>query len=260
MEIEIEELFKGKATKIKDKEYFPTEAYVTPFIERMSKLTSNFIIKVKPADQISLTKEGEINFDDIVYNRVNIEAILPEDYSFDGYKRVIGFVYALDSRKPVVKQYVGGIRSACLNLCVFNPEALSIQELEPLSSINYSFTNSCLTITDTVVSKLRKLEQIEYTREACYEQLGLWIDRCISNKFISNFGTVKLAESTPIDAYKNLFYNDKSEYFTKENSVNGLQIYNSFTDIICNTGKSTGKEELLNRFEKVYLVSKLLGI
>lgn len=260
MELEIEQLLKGKATRIKDKEYFSTEQYVTPFIERMSKLTNNFIIKAKPADQISLTKEGEVNFDDVVYNRVNIEAVLPDEYAFDGYKRVVGFVYALDSRKPVVKQYIGGIRTACLNLCVFNPEALSVQELDQQSSINYSFIHECLRMTDNIISKLKKLEQIEYTREACYEQLGLWIDRCISNKFISNFGTVKLAESTPIDAYKNLFYNDKSEYYTKENIVDGLQIYNSFTDIICNSGKNTGKEELLNRFEKVYLVSKLLGI
>ena len=66
MEISINELLSGKATRIKDKEYYTTEAYVTPFLERMSKVTDDFIINVKPADQVSLTKEGEINFDDVV--------------------------------------------------------------------------------------------------------------------------------------------------------------------------------------------------
>ena len=67
MELTMEQMLQGKATRIKDKEYFTTEAYVLPFIERVSKLTDNFIIQAKPADQISLTKEGEINFDDGCY-------------------------------------------------------------------------------------------------------------------------------------------------------------------------------------------------
>ena len=56
----MEQLVQGKATRIKDKEYFTTEAYALPFIERVSKLTDNFIIHAKPADQISLTKEGRL--------------------------------------------------------------------------------------------------------------------------------------------------------------------------------------------------------
>ena len=77
MELTMEQLVAGKATRIKDKEYFSTEAYVLPFLERMAKYTDNFLIQAKPADQISLTREGEINFDDVIYNRVNIEAVLP---------------------------------------------------------------------------------------------------------------------------------------------------------------------------------------
>lgn len=55
MEISLDQLLKGKATKIKDKEYFSTEQYVIPFLERMARLTDEFIIQAKPADQISLT-------------------------------------------------------------------------------------------------------------------------------------------------------------------------------------------------------------
>ena len=81
MELTIEQLMRGKATKIKDKEYFTTEAYVTPFIDRVSKMTDNFIINAKPADQISLTRDGEINFDDVIYNRVWIQGVLPDEYA-----------------------------------------------------------------------------------------------------------------------------------------------------------------------------------
>ena len=130
MEITIDQLLRGKATRIKDKEYFTTEQYVTPFLERMAKFTDDFIIQAKPADQISLTPNGDVNFEDIIYNRVNIEAVLPDEYCFEGHKQVVGFVYALDTRKPVVKEYMGGLRTACLNLCTFNPSALYVQELD----------------------------------------------------------------------------------------------------------------------------------
>ena len=42
MKINIEDLLKGKATIIKDREYLPTKSYVEPFLERMSKFTNDF--------------------------------------------------------------------------------------------------------------------------------------------------------------------------------------------------------------------------
>ena len=255
-EITLTELLAGKATRIKNREYFPTASYVEPFIERASKLTTEFRVQAKIANQISLTKDGSINTEDIIYNRVNIEAILPDEYAFEGHKRVLGFVYGLDTRKPIVKQYVGAIRSCCLNLTVFNPEALCVQELEPESSIDYRFFNTCMDISDNIKEKLNKLFELEYTRSQCYTELGQWIDRCINSKYNSGFGLVKIAESTPVEAYKNLFYNEKSDYYTEENIISGFDIYNAFTDIICN-GKSN---DLMNRFEKCCLVSKIMNI
>lgn len=257
MEVTYEQLCAGLATKIKKNEFLSTKAYVDPFFDRMSKFTNDFRIQVKPADQISLTASGEINFENIVYNRVNIEAILPDDYDFEGHKRCVGFVYGLDTRKPVVKQYVGAIRCACLNLCTFNPDALSVQELNPEEPINYSFLSNCLSLTDTIIATLKKLSEVEFNKTECFTNyLGKWVDRCITAKYNSGFGTVKLAESTPIDAYKNVFYNEKSEYYAKEGFASGFDIYNAFTDLICN-GKSA---DLINRFEKIYLVSQIMGI
>lgn len=256
MQLTLQQLLQGKATKIKDKEYFSTEQYVTPFLERMSKFTDEFIIQAKPADQISLTPNGDVNFEDIIYNRVNIEAVLPNEYCYEGHKQVVGFVYALDTRKPVVKEYMGGLRTACLNLCTFNPAALSVQELAPESAINYNFLNTCLEMADDMGAKLRLLSDIEFSRDQMYNELGTQIDRCINTKFHSDFGTVKLTESLPIEVYKNLFYNEKSDYYTQDNIVSGFDVYQAYTDIICN-GKS---KDLVNRFEKTLLVSRIMGI
>lgn len=259
MVITLEQLMQGKATKIKNKEYLTTESYVAPFIERMVKHTNEFIINVKPADQISLTKDGEVNFEDIIYNRVNIEAVLPDEYAYEGHKQVIGFVYALDTRKPVVKQYCGGLRSCCLNLATFDVNMLQVSYLEPETSIDYSFSSTCMEKAQTISHNLNKLSKIEFSKEQCFNELGTWIDRCINKKFVNDFGAIKLSESTPIEAYKNLFYNEKSPYFTKDNFVTGFDIYQSFTDLVSN-GTSEKTKDFVNRFEKTILVGKIMGI
>lgn len=256
MEITIEQAMLGLPTKIKGKEYFGTKAYIEPFLDRMSKYTDNFTIQVKPADQISLNKDGEVNFENIVYNRVNIEAILPNEFAYKGHQQVVGLIYALDTRKPVVKQYMGAIRSACLNLTVFDSQALLVNSLEPETPIDYNFFNYCLELNTTIHDKLDKLNQLVYNRQECFTALGTWIDKCINKKYPSDFGTVKLSEGLPIEAYKNLFYNKQSDYYTEDDCISGFNIYQAFTDLICNKRNN----DLVNRFEKCWLVSQIMGI
>ena len=85
MELTLEEVLKGKATRIKNNEFFPTAAYVEPFIEKMSKFTSDFRIQAILPDQITKTDNGGIDYDDITYNRVWIQAVMPKEYSFDNH-------------------------------------------------------------------------------------------------------------------------------------------------------------------------------
>ncbi len=255
MSLTIEELLQGKKTIIKNKEYFSTREYVEPFLDRMSKYTNNFIVQAKQPNQISITEHDNSNSNDIIYNRVNVEAILPDELC-DGHKKVVGFVYALDTRKPIVKIYTGALRSACLNLCVFNPEALQVCELQPETPINYKFVDICMTMIEDYVVHINKLNEIVYTKEECFNTLGVWIDKVINTSFTSGIGKVKLSETTPIDAYKNVFYNEKSPYYTKESYTTGFNIYNSFTDILCNGVRA----DIINRFEKTFLVSKIMNI
>jgi hypothetical protein len=255
MELTVEQLLQGKATKIKEKEFFTTKAYVEPFFDRMSKYTEEFIINVKPADQISLTPSGEVNFDDIVYNRVWIQAVLPDEYAYENHKRVMSMIYALDTRKPVVKMYTGALNMACLNLCVFNPDALNVAELEPTTAINFSPVNILMGMTDTIKVTLEKMSRKTYTRESIYEELGLWIDRSITAKYNTGFGTVKIAESAPVNVYKSLFYEEDSNYYVKGDEVDGFTVYNAFTDLI-----TQDKKDLVNKFEKTLLIKDIMDI
>ena len=255
MELTVDQLLQGKATKIKEKEFFTTKAYVEPFFDRMSKYTEEFIINVKPADQISLTPSGEVNFDDIVYNRVWIQAVLPDEYAYENHKRVMSMLYALDTRKPVVKMYTGALNMACLNLCVFNPDALNVAELEPTTAINFSPVNLLMGMTDTIKITLEKMSKMTFNRNTIYEDLGLWVDRCITAKYNSGFGTVKIAESAPVNVYKSLFYEEDSNYYVQGDEVDGFTVYNAFTDLI-----TQDKKDLVNKFEKTLLVKEIMDI
>lgn len=251
MNISLEELLKGRGTIIKDKEYFSTKDYVEPFLERMSKFTDNFDIRVKEAPQ--LAKEDEVEYK--IYNRVWVQAILPDEYAYENHKQSINLLYALDTRKPIVKLFKNTLNMACLNMCVFNPEFIQVSELEPESAIDYRFITNVMEMTDNTKVMLEKLANTTLDNSMVYEQLGRWIDNCIKKKYTSNFGTVKITESTPIEVYKSIAVKEDSPYYSPDEH-NYFDIYNAFTDVICNDKD----KDIVNKFEKVSLVSKILDI
>ena len=212
MNISLEELLKGRGTIIKDKEYFSTKDYVEPFLERMSKFTDNFDIRVKEAPQ--LAKEDEVEYK--IYNRVWVQAILPDEYAYENHKQSINLLYALDTRKPIVKLFKNTVNMACLNMCVFNPEFIQTNELEPESAIDYRFITNVMEMTDNTKVMLEKLANTTLDNSMVYEQLGRWIDNCIKKKYTSNFGTVKITESTPIEVYKSIAVKEDSPYYSPD--------------------------------------------
>lgn len=66
MEITLEGLEAGKPTIIKDNEYLATKDYTEPFIEKMKKFTTDFVVNVQMPDQITVSGSNQ----DITYNRV----------------------------------------------------------------------------------------------------------------------------------------------------------------------------------------------
>ena len=265
MQLTVEELLKGKSTIIKGKEYLSTEAYVTPFLERMSKFTDDFRIQVKLPDQITLTKNNDIKLEDQTFNRVWVQAIMPEELNYPGHKESISLLYALDTRKPVVKIFRSGINMACLNLCVWNPSFMNIQALEPESPINFKCIKSLMEETSDVVSWLNKLENTEvtYNEELINENLGMWVRNTINNSYDTGFGKVKLAASTAIDAYKNLYEKSDSPYYVKPGDItNMFNIYNSFTWEISNDGTKEDLQsgDICNKFEKTLMLKNILQL
>ncbi len=254
MELTINELLQGKPTIIKDKEYFSTEQYVTPFLERMSKFTDNFIIQAKTPNQISLTEKEK----DVIFNRVWIQAVLPDEYAFENHKESISLLYALDTRKPVVKIFRNALNSACLNMCVWNPDFMSVQELEPERPIKYKSLDRLLELTDNTKSILTNLSNTEvpYNTEYINEMLGSWIRKSMNLHYDNGFGKVKLATSSSIDAYKLLYEDDKSQYYVKPgNSTSMFNVYNAHTQVLTNDTR-----DIVNKFEKCYLIGRILGI
>lgn len=258
MEITLQELMKGKSTKIKGKEYFSAEQYITPFLDRLSKYTNDFKIQAILPNQISLTREGDINYDDIVYNRVYIQAILPDDIGFDNHVKVIGMVYGLDTRKPISKIFSGGLNCACTNLCTFNTNDLVCQELDPETPIDYSCIEPMIDRILTVAEWLNKLSSIEvpYNDLSINQKLGQWVRNALSCEFSNGVSKSKLATSTAIDAYKLLYEKDDSPYFVSyEQPTTMFNIYNAWTDII-----SHDSRDIINTFDKILLLRKILEL
>lgn len=258
MEIDINTLLKGKGTQIKGKEYLSTAAYVEPFLEKMSSFTDDFRVQVIPANQISLTPNGDINTEDMIYNRVWIQAVMPDDLGYDNHDRVIGMVYGLDTRKPVAKLYVGGLNRACCNLCVFDPSFLNVQELEPESAINYRPIKYLLEQTSNVKTILEKLANAEvpYNESIINENLGNWIRNTMNKQYSSQFGKVKVATSTAIDAFKLLYEDKTSQYYVNPgNSTDMFNVYNAFTQVLTDDTK-----DIINKCEKTLLIKDIINI
>ena len=254
MDLTFEELIKGKGTRIKDQSYYPTEAYVQPFFERMSKMTKDFRIKVELPKQMTLDGDDT----DVTFNRVWIQAVLPNEMSVANHQQVIGLVYGLDCKKPIYKMYVGGLNMACTNLCVFQPEALEVREIEEGKYFNYRLLDNLISQTDEVSAMLNKMKSMTFDSDyrSTSEQLGNWIKRS-KVEFINNgFGKVKIASSIPVSAYDLLYTNEKSPYFVGEADTDMFNVYNAFTQCITDSLK----KDIMNQFEKTLLVSQILGL
>lgn len=258
MEVTVEQLLNGKGTRIGKRDYFPTRAYVEPFLERMSKLTSDFRVQVKLPEQITRTVDDEINIDDITFNRVWIQAVMPEECSFDNHDEVIGLLYGLDARTPVAKIYRGGLNRACTNLCIFEPEFLDVQKLEPETALNYKPVTRLMEQTSDMKLMLKTLHETEWSRDVptIESKLGSWVRNTINCSYDEGYGKIKLGTEEVIKAYKSLFVDNESPYYVNEsNDVSMFTVYNAFTELISN---DKGKD-IINKVEKTLLLRNILG-
>jgi hypothetical protein len=155
-----------------------------------------------------------------------------------------------------VKIYRGYLNQACTNLCVFNPKWINVQELLPGDPINFNPIAELMQAINDVPMMLQKLKSTYFNREEQTNHLGRWVDRALSEDEDYGFGKVKIAVSTPIDAYKSLFKDEKSEYYIPPGyDPTYFDVYNALTQII-----TDDKKDIMNKFEKTMIVNRLLEL
>lgn len=171
-------------------------------------------------------------------------------------EEVVGLLYGLDIKKPVVKIFKSYLNKACTNMCLFNPSWVNIQEMQPSEPIDYAPIKSVMEFTNNFKNIISEMKSTYLDRNDRMNYLGEWVDYSLREHQDYGFGKVKLAVSTPIDAYKQLFIDQDSEYYIPEGADPSLfDVYNSFTQII-----TDDKRDLLTKPEKTILIGKLLKI
>jgi len=249
---ELNNILEGKTTLIKNKQYLSARAYIEPFIKRMDEFKATYNCQVKTPDQLSVT-EGK---PDLVYNRVHIQAILPETYyNKFGCRKVVGMIYGLDVKTPIVKFYIGNIDKNG-NLITFDPNAMIIQKLESATPIDFSGIKGLMELTDSSEVMLKQLQETFVDRDKFMGMLGEWIDIALEKAIVNDGGKVKLATSLPVDVYKSILKDKDSGYYISETEqISMLDLYKTFASKIREDDK-----DIINRFEKTLLINKVLKI
>ena len=143
-----------------------------------------------------------------------------------------------------------------MNLTVFNPDWMSVQELIPGEPLNYSSVKHLQEQANDFALRLQQLKNTFVDRGGRKEMLGNWVDYSLRESQDYGYGKVKIAVSTAVDAYKQLFIDQESQYYIPDGiDPTKYEVYNSFTQII-----QDDKRDILNKFEKTMLINLLLGI
>ena len=250
MEITLSRLLEGKATIIKGKEYLATKEYVDPFIEEMSKYTDKFIIQVQEPDQLLLDSENN----DTTFNRVWIQAIMPDKHNVNGMNEVYNFVYGLDLRTPVYKIYRSYVHNG--NHCVFNKNWIIIGELKPNEKIPDYSIKSLMEMSNDVDLTSKKMQNTFLDDNNKHALLGEMIEKSMLYEYIHIGGKVKISSAMVVKAFENVYMNSSSNTYKKETEEGTVwNYYTAFTELV----KDASTKDIINNFEKTILCGLLFS-
>lgn len=225
------------------------EAYISPFIDILAK-TKNYDennIRVKVTEPvINQNVTGEKN---IAYSRVGIE--YDQDiFVLDNneYRSTIGFMYALDTNKPIMKIYAGINVSSCLNLNIWNADMLYQMELFGNTHEIYGKAReyTIANYTETFTEKFNRLQNSILGEADFYRTLGNIRSIVIREKSILGIQMINNAEK--------LMFNPTSKYYVgNEGYVETTEwnVLNSITQAI------TDDKEFIIRPNKTLAAWKL---
>jgi hypothetical protein len=248
----LQNIYLGPATTIKNKTYFSTRQYVEPFINAISDFASRHICEVKVADQL----EG--NGSRAIYNRVLVISVCNDEYDFivngRSFHRTICMSYSLDTKKPLCKFYTGVV-DPDLNFYAFGDDCMHIQEIEPENAIDYSFVQAVFQngLRDNCQQMLEQLVTVPVSNSP--DTLGHWVDFAIKKEYYNEAGKVRMAVTLPVEVYKTVTMDQDSEFYFDGEEIPMFNVLQSFSYFINNDDK-----DLNNRYEKIQLVNKLLGL
>ena len=252
MEITLNALLEGKPTIIREKEYFATKDYIQPFIDEMSKFTKEFVVNVQLPDQVTISNDSK----DVTYNRVWIQAIMPDKCTIDGYAETYGLIYALDARIPVYKVYRAYVNKETHNLCVFDPNWIQVYELKPETKLTYSIRELMEKPFDIEKRlKIMKNTFISADIEDVHKLLGKLINRSLLYEYRNVGGKVKISPSDVIKAFEDVYHNNSSHYYVQPAVEGSLHnYYGAFCSQITNS------KDIIKKKKKTILVGMLFDL
>ena len=218
----------------------------------MSKFTKDFIINVQLPGQITISNNNK----DLTYNKVWIQAIMPDQCTIDGYAETYGLVYTLDARIPVYKVYRAYINKETHNMCVFNPEWLQVYEMKPGEKLVYSIKELMEKPFD-IKQRLKVMKNtfISADIEDTHKLLGKLINRSLQYEYHNIGGKIKISSTDVIKTFEDVYLNSTSYYYVQPTVEGSLHNYYG---ALCS--QITNSKDIINRFEKTILVGMLFDL
>lgn len=244
MEITLSRLLEGKATIIKGKEFLATKDYVKPFIDEMSKYTDKFIVNVLEPTQTIISDS-----EDFTFNRVWIQAIMPDSCNVEGLNEIYHFVYGLDVRTPVYKVF----RS--YGPCVFNSNWLTVNKLEGEKLPEYSI-KTLMEYTNDVGIQVKKMKNTFLDSDKRHDLLGKLMEKSTFYVYQHDGGKVKLSPAMMFKAYENVYLDSSSDYYVKETEE--CSVWNYF-EALTSLVRDDVKKDIVTYAEKCHLCYNLLS-
>lgn len=245
-------LEKGQKTIIKDKEFYETKAYCLPFVEQMQKYTDWFECYALTPAQLAINHNGETQY---VYNKVHIEAVLPGNDP--NISEILGFSYALDTKKPVARIYKAWKRNDTGCLFLNDRNFIVSQTIDPDMRLNYSPIQKLME-TDLNWDWILGLQEKQWStmNDSVNIKLGQWIRFAINFHVTDDYGKVKLATNDIISGYKSLFEDSKSNFFTSLGST--CDFYKTLSAM--STIIYSSQKDPVNLIQKSYLLKDILSL
>ncbi len=247
MQTTIDALLLGKPTIIKENQYLSTKDYVEDFLNFFKPIAVDFEINVQLPDQIT----GNITEKDLTYNRVWIQAVMPDKDSIEEYKEVYGLAYALDTKTPVCKYYRAYKSSKTNNLVVFEPTWIETKELKPEIKFEFDFKN-LMSKENGFERKIKAIKNNFISPDHLNELLGSLINKSLLYERNDIGGKIKLSPNDIIKAYNDVVNKPTSNYYVSPSTEGSL--HNMYSSVC---SQITQGKDIINRFEKTILVGML---